>query len=70
MRWPMAFGGKLAENFARTTPELPWELDRELDWVRSKLSSFLSNTYRVILPQTAVVRLASPFGVRDLFNFL
>ena len=28
------------------------------------------HTYRVILPQTAVVRLASPPGVRDLFNFL
>ena len=30
MRWPIAFGGKLAENFARTTPELPWELDEKV----------------------------------------
>lgn len=26
MRWPIALGGRLAENWARTTPELPCEL--------------------------------------------
>ena len=37
MRWPIAFGGKLAENFARTTPELPWELDEMIRQVRKAI---------------------------------